>query len=1398
MYTYNMRRLFIGIFLIFSDLLFQTPALADSPFIVKVQHFSLGEGLPERAVLAIGQDRQGFIWIGTQNNAYRFDSYAFKELPQEPSVRLSPFAPIINTIRIDPDGNMWFFETGLGGNSKIEILVPGQKTSSSFETLFRQKLPFDLSDFTNSTRRLIVPAQPTDPILIYNSDGSVWRYENKGRFKRLYKHPIPSYPDNLLVTPTGTILLNYPPPSTSSNHQGRNELIEIEQSGRIRRRRTIPANLNPIWVDQQGNIYLTHFNSSAQRNVIQPQLTAHRLDKLLYRLSPEGALTNLPITFSKSPFPAQYNFSDNKMMYDTKHGLFWFLGKNVLFAWHPKYGIVFDLADSGFPIASLIGLNYLFIDRTGTVWISTHNGFLQLSLQPNHFERYFYTPDKETTLPVLSTRGIVQIDDLLWINASYSWVMDLKTKRTRKINIKGFGPAIRGHDNQIWTANDSLIQINPTTLVSKKFGLLGTNTCWAMWQDGRHNLWLGHDRGLSYFDTKHQQIKQFTSYNQFQELATNHVNGFFPDSAVGGIWLAASSGLYLLDTLRGITARYSSQDSPPHYLPYDRFTFVHPDRDQPGIYWLTTRGGGLIRWERQTGRWQQFTQQDGLSNNELYSIHEDNSGRLWLPSNYGLNRFQKKNHQTQVFLPKDGIAHEEFNLTSYFQSPDGQLFLGGLNGVTAFRPNKQIPEKATIVPLIVTRYEQLNANTGQRTDHLPDFNRDQQIVVPPQNRSFSLSFALLDYRFGRQFRLNYRIVGWQNYWTSQLQPDVSINGLPPGSYKLQVRAQNPSGQWASETVTILITILKPFYLQDWFLILGILALGWAVFGVFRWRNNRLVQETKRLETEVARRTAQIENDKALIQQQAADLQASATLKSRFFANVSHEFRTPLTLLLGPLAYLLKHLSDPTLVRLIMVMDRNARQLLTMVSDLLDLSKLDANQMQLVNRPTDLCLLINQTTASFAPQAGFIGIQLTVEGTEVPIWVLLDGIKVETVLKNLLANALQFTPATGAVTVRVSKPADWIRIEVSDTGSGIHPNDLPHIFEQYYQSQQPDAPLRGGTGIGLALSHEYCTLWGGELTVKSELGKGSTFAFTLPLQPATPQNATPVAQPQSHETLPKENKNTPNLLAPKVLLVEDNLDMTDYLKTILSAHYVLHTTHNGQEAWQWLNEQPTTAWPRLIITDLMMPDMDGLTLVDLIRQHPHLRLIPVLMLTARTSLEVKLQALQLGVADYVTKPFDQDELITRINNLLERSQERTVWGQLLPSESVGSSSVPMDTEWLQQIQQLVLKNLTNSIFQVHSMADAVHSSERQLYRRLKKLTGFSPHQFVQEIRLQAAREWLEIQKYSTVKEVCYAVGFQDVVYFSRLFLQRFGRYPVSYLRTTDETSSGNEAPPYHRK
>ncbi|MGA0557829.1 ATP-binding protein [Larkinella sp. VNQ87] len=1366
-------------------LAFLQPCQANSPYIVKVQHYSLGEGLPNRGVLTIGQDKQGFIWIGTLDNAYRFDGFTFKTLPGQLTSTQLP--PVIKNIHCDADGNLWFFKVWSHFQRQIDILAPGQQKPVAFEDFFHRKLPFDVQDYTNSAGFIDAPIRPTDPLLIPHSDGSVWLHKGRGLFKRLYQHPAGGIPQKILITPTNTVLFSY----LVSGKPKESELIEVSLAGEIRRRQHLPVEIYPVWVDSTNTIYLSRFTRGIL--IERSELTAQRVQPLLLKLHPDGTMTNLPITLPKGAFTDLLRFNNGKTVYDSRRGLFWFIGKSSLIAWHPRQGVVFDLTASGFPVASLIDLNHLFIDRTGAIWVGTHNGFLLLTLEPNRFQRYSDIPSKPAPLPLLSTQGLVRIGDWLWVNAQGGLLLNLKTGSYRHLRRQSYGPAIRGFDNRIWTAsNNSLLQIEPTTATVHTHPITNFSTfnpCWAIWQDKQHNFWLGYDQGLSYFDVKTNRNEPFRRYNQFQELANNRINGFFPDSAIGGLWVATSSGLYQLDTVRGITARYSSQNSHPNQLPFDYIKFLHIDRHQPGIYWLATRGGGLIQWERKTGRWQQFNRDQGLSNNDIYSIHEDRNGHLWLPSNYGLMRFNKRTHQVQLFLPKDGIAHEEFNMTAHFQSADGQLFLGGLNGVTSFYPDQQAGEKPVIVPLLLTQYEQLNAQTGKRINYFPAFEREQKIVLPPENRSFSLSFALLDYRYGRQFRLSYRIVNWQDYWTSQLQRDIAISGLPPGEYQLQVRAQNPSGQWVSETLSIPITVLKPFYLQTWFLTLIILSLIGATIGFFQWRNHRLSQETKRLEEEVARRTAQIANDKAVIEQQAADLQASATLKSRFFANVSHEFRTPLTLLLGPLSYLSKHLSDPVMVRLVASMDRNARQLLTMVSDLLDLSKLDENGIQLLKQPTDLAQLINQTVAMFHSQADYTGITLTAEGTTEPRWLLLDPAKVETVLKNLLANALRFTPSGGTITVRMHPPDSSIRIEVVDTGSGIHPDDLPHIFERYYQSKQPDAPLRGGTGIGLALVHDYCALWGGRLAVVSEPGQGSTFAFTHPYQPVEavePQplpSSEPLVPAVSEEKLPAANP-----VAPRVLLVEDNTDMVTYLETILAPLYRLHITRNGREAWEWLPSQPEQNWPQLIVTDLMMPDMDGLALVDRIRRQPNLRTIPVLMLTARTSLDVKLEALRLGVADYVTKPFDQDELVTRINNLLERSQERLAWQQTADEVNPPPSQ---DDEWLVQIEQLVLKNLTNNTFQVGSLAEALNSSERQLYRRLKKATGFSPNQFMQEIRLQTAREWLENQRFATVKEACYAVGFQDAVYFSRLFLHRFGRYPVSYLRTAEMASETEE-------
>ena len=770
-----------------------------------------------------------------------------------------------------------------------------------------------------------------------------------------------------------------------------------------------------------------------------------------------------------------------------------------------------------------------------------------------------------------------------------------------------------------------------------------------------------------------------------------------------------------------------------------------------------------------------------------------------MPSDYGLNRFQKKSSQVQAFLPRDGITHEEFNLTANYAAADGQLFLGGLNGITAFRPNELVSDKPTRAPLVVTQYFQVDGQTGERIDYFADFRQQQQVVMPPQNRLFFLSFALLDYRHSQQIRLSYRIVDWQDTWISQSQHELWINGLPPGRYQLQVRAQSPNGQWASDILTIPLLLLKPFYQQAWFILLSAVGVLGAIIGIFHWRNSRLIGDKKRLEAEVVRRTAQIERDKALIEQQAIDLRESATLKSRFFANVSHEFRTPLTLLMGPLGYLLKNTRNPASLRLLANMESNARQLLVLVSDLLDLSKLDAGQLKLIERPTDLAMLVRQTVAVFTSQADYTGITLTTASADQPLWVLIDGQKVETVLKNILANALRFTPAGGQIITKLYFDSELVRIAVSDTGTGIDPADLPHIFERYYQSQQANAQLRGGTGIGLALSRDYCTLWGGELSVSSQLGNGSTFTFTYPTHPVAAQEVIlkahadvrtrpelPLAEASSNNNLTQLKSNPADMLT-SILLVEDNSDMVDYLTLILSPYYTLHITRNGQKAWEWLTAQPEKALPNVILSDIMMPEMDGLSLIQQIRQKPILRDIPIIMLTAQASLSIKLQALQVGVADYLTKPFEEDELRTRINNLLERSQERAAWQQHV-ADAPTSTIAKADEDWLLNLQQLILKNLTNNNFQVHAVADAVHISERQLYRRMKELTGFSPNQFIQEVRLQTAHEWLQNQQYTTVKEVCYAVGFQDIVYFSRLFMQRFGLQPSTLLRSAEKSAT----------
>ncbi|OIN55985.1 hybrid sensor histidine kinase/response regulator transcription factor [Arsenicibacter rosenii] len=1388
-----MRVLLIVLGVLYTWLGYAQPANTNSPYRVTVRHIGVDQGLPNRTVLHIGQDGDGFIWIGTIEDVYRFDGRRLIPLPALDSSARN--VKTINLVMTDDFGNLWLNGGGTEDGRNQYVMLKGHKKPEVIQEAFKG------TPFTKS-RVNIFAASPHNRIRFFRTkDGTIWYQKKPGTFKAVFSHPYlrNNFKNGLCETTRKTLLIALP----SAPGQPSGTITEVDTNGRILHQQFMPQLLNPIYQEPDGTIYCNKFIDYAQA-ALMPEGAA---DVVLYRLRPSGALENVFIPFIRDHKDPVFNTLANvNSSYDAFHGLFWLCGPNKLIAWHPQHGVVFDIRQTNFPSANIGEYRNVFVDRTGAVWVSTLNGVVVLTLEENHFRRFLYLDEPNKTGEKLAIRGMVQNGRDLWVNASKPYIVDLKTG-TGRLALKltdpklmytlNLYPAIRDPKGNIWASAGDIIKVNPATYAFETGTLQIDNSTVSLWHDGKKRIWVGHIHGISVFDTDTRQDRLFTGCNQFKNLAESQINGFFPDKRSGKLWLATTSGLYLLDTLKGVEARYSVAGTGNRHLPFDNITFLYPDPDQPDTYWLATRGGGLLRWHKRTGQYRQFTDKQGLSDNTLYAIYEDRFQRLWLPSNRGLMSFHRKTHQVQIYHKADGITDEEFNLLAHLRGDDGQLFFGGLNGVTAFYPDRIRPQKPQLVPLLVTQYQKLDTETGAMADRFADYEADKAIHLSASDRLFTLSFSLLDFREQGTNRLWYRIDGWQDNWVMQEQLDLRINGLPAGDYTLQVRAQAGNGMWASGIVSIPVSVDKPVYLRTWFLLLSLLLLMGAGQALFRWRNRQLVTEKIRLEQEVARRTARIERDKAIIEhdktiieKQAADLRANDTLKSRFFANVSHEFRTPLTLLLGPIQFLSRQVSEANARQLLQTMERNTRQLLTLVNDLLDLSRLDAGELVLNEKPGDLSLGITQVAADFRPAASYAGIDLQIAGTDAPVWMLVDLPRFETVLRNLLSNAVRYTQAGGSVCVRLLCREGVATVAVADTGPGIHPDDLPYIFDRYFQTRQVDKPLQGGTGIGLALCREYCTLWGGTLTVSSEPGQGSTFTITYPIRQVSPPVLPPRSTPAVIEafSLPESAgpEQEPTAGQVTVLVVEDHADLRFYIQTVLAPYYDIQTARNGKEALDWLKAQPDNQLPKLIVSDIMMPEIDGLTMSRLLREQAVWRHIPIVLLTARADLDSRLQALQLGVADYLTKPFQEAELIARVRNLLVRSEELINWRTYAAEpEPAFAAEAPgddrsQDTGWISTVQDIIRQHLSSSMLNVRYLAEAVGMSERQFYRQCKALTGMSPNQLIHEVRLQVAHELLRKNPEALVKTIALEVGYSKSSYFIQLYRERFGVPPGQYL------------------
>ncbi|MCB0535142.1 MAG: response regulator [Saprospiraceae bacterium] len=1341
--------------LLSSLLLFNVLAVSSSAqeYLVSVQNYSVPQGLSNRHIAYVEQDRQGLIWVATLFGLNRFDGYDFQQFTAEANgFRSNNFGPISE----DRNGRLWLLGKMSTSNQKriIDIFDPATQTVVPFEKAFQ--VPFDIPKVKYMWSDLY------HNIFMLLSDGQVYRFDGEV-LRHILDYPI-SKLTYFAVSQEGVIGI-----------LDSNKVIQYDSLGKYLSQTTLSNTAQYIYGEVGGFLVEHRVPGGASsfwfiHNEDAPQLFHFR--------NAQGKPVSLIQPFDNESLQAQ-----------DRNACWWAFTKDGLQVFDAEGNFLYDLSPhlKGFQIQNPLHISF---DDRNVAWIGTNTGLYSIAITKKLFTNYL--PAEELT----DTRGIVQDQNgkLYVVQKGEVWQVT-KSGKTIGQNISGCLAAVRDAKGALWFGdyNSRVYYFNPDSEEKKIFypvsGKQAIGSVRALGTDAKTSrIWVGiENKGLAYIDQKKQAIVPFTAYHEFQSLQKGTINYFLQDEL--GIWLCTTKGLYLLRPEVGIVAEYSRQ---MHDLPFD--DIYHLYKDKQGIFWLATCGGGLIRWDKNKKTYRQFTKKDGLSNDVIYAVYEDEFNQLWLPSNYGLMCFDKSTFQAQAYLPRDGIPHEEFNFTSHYQATDGRLFFGGLKGVAAFYPKDfYLNEKslAEQTQLSVSQYLELSGTTGAFEDKTLQLDIKEGIRLRPNNKSFLLKIAFSDYQSPKDNRFAYHIDGLNTLWNYQTSNAIQINNLPYGTYTLRIKAQGANGHWTSQELQLPLVVVRPFYLRWWFIFIGI---GGIVAFVW-WRIRTIQQAAVKLETEVVKRTEQIEQKKQVIEKQAAELRQLDELKSRFFANMAHELRTPITLILMPLKKLLKEANlDNRSFSTLKVIESNAKELMRLSEEILDLDKLEARRLKLQEEAVDFYPFIRRLVSNFEYHARSIGIELQLYYRPEPYLRLkLDHKKLERILFNLLSNAIKFTDRGGTVRVTITSTANHIKMTVNDTGRGIHSDDLPHIFDRFYQAKHLGNRAEGGVGIGLTLAMEYAQLMNGSLSVESHLDEGSTFTLTLPKQEVFGVPATSEAEITETSTVQQ------SLTATKkgqqkglVIIVEDNSDMRRFIQEVFTPNYDVLSAENGALAIDLLESLPQQAVPELIVTDLMMPKMDGYQLLEILKADARWQGIPVIVLTAKASLSDRVTALRIGVDDYLSKPFETEELLVRAENLIQNYYNRRSLLQKQADRNTFSNikelttleeSISADQQWLETVEQITLQRISESAFSVHELAESLNLSERQLLRKLKQLTGVTTSGYLREIRLQKARRLLENKTYATVAETCYAVGLSDLKHFTELFRKRFGNNPVEFLHTS---------------
>ena len=1366
-----------GVILSISLLLCFIPVrfVSSQDYSIVFSHADVNNGLSDNWVKSIYRDSKGFIWFGTNSGLNRFDGYDFEVFSHSAADSLSIADNVINAITEDSEGNLW-----VGTRSGISVLDGDSYTFSGVNLV--PSMPLACQDIAYITA--MVTGESGD--LLIGTHNGLFLFNH---ISKSFRHLLPDEqscsselnnitaiaPDkdgSYWIGTSNCFIFRFLPQTNSFEkfecRKGMNE-----NSGLVTA--LFADSDNKLWVGDESGLSVFNvetrswdhnFTAAAGKFFSKLQITGIDQDREgLVWISTDGQglfIINPPdyslVNIVNHPYVSGSLSSNGLTAILCDHtGIAWlgtskkgldFYKKNIRkFSLYQNYpGDENSLSHND--------IDCIAEDWKGNIWIGTNGGGLNyLDRSTNRFTRYAAGTSGFNSL---SSNFVVSLfedsEKKIWIG-TYLGGLNCYDPSTGKFTVYR-------HDNRDSTS-------------------ISDDRIWSVCEDSRKNLWIATlTSGLNRFD---RTTGKFTRYNtQNSPICFNYINSLELDKN-DNLWISSANGLIFFNPEQGLARCYFSNPDDDTSLSDNQVTSTFTD--SRGFFWVCT-SNGLNLMDRQKGSFRVFTEADGLPSNAVLRILEDNNGDLWISTKNGISRLilsddGETGEETFTFRNygiSDGLQGKEFTETAALATRDGQLWFGGPDGLNAFYPLEIVDDTAkSVVVLTGLRIFNRKVTYGGKVNNRillekPVFNTDR-LVLKYRENSFTIDFAALNYFNPANNKYSYNLEGFDDNWitTEGDENFATFSNLNNGNYVFRVRATNQDGIWNNDTTEISIRVLPPWW-KSWYayviytmLILSLLALLRYLILYRERLNMKLEQE-------------QIES------QHVHEIDA---LKIKFFTNISHEFRTPLTLILSPVEKLLEKWQGSPDEKYLKLIRQNGRRLLLMVNQLLDFRRMEVQGFGFNPGFGDIVSFVDDIVASFSDLSEEKKISLVYEPGIAELNVWFDRDKVEKIMFNLLSNAFKFTNSGGVITVILSAGPitessggfRQVEIKVKDSGIGIPADKVDRIFDYFYQvSSLKDVQ---GTGLGLALVKEFARLHEGGVRAESEPGKGSCFTVVFSLKTGSggrdkgnPTSAAIASASQSaHVEEPREGIER----RCRIVIAEDNDDLRFYIKDNLRAQYDIFEASNGGEALVLIHK----VIPDLIISDIVMPVMDGKVLCSKVKSDPRICHIPLIIITAHSSQKEQFESLETGADDFIPKPFNFQVLESKINNFLSLSRSLRQSGRREQNTELPDIEiVSLDEQFLQKAHVLVDKNMSNVDYTVEELSSDLGISRTLFYKKILTLTGKPPLEFIRTLRMKRAAQLLEKSQLN-VSEVAFRVGYNDPKYFRKHFRNEFGVLPSKY-------------------